>query len=248
MLTDRDQRTATNTANENSTIVFQQLKSNSVENGVHVLIANNSSSTVVNKQNQNQSMFTSVNLTSSTQSDALHDEQTSQMQVPIPQGELMQINEESLSINQDSRIGQYAQGAGHTANFVPQPPQNQLLSSRNWNKLDPSFFEQKTRYNRNNRVGMNQLSVDGGVSDKMTAQTARQSQISGGQIKRADLFVKGSPTINPDLKYGVEQDHNFMIGPKRHHQQELMSNRLIKRNQMTQGQARQHHQHSNKKD
>ena len=26
--------------------------------------------------------------------------------------------------------------------------------------------------------------------------------------------MKGSPTINPDHKYGVEQDHNFTIGPK----------------------------------
>lgn len=67
----------------------QHLKSSSVENGVF-LAANNSSSFNVNKGDR--SMFTSVHLTSSTQSDALNDltvGEVSQNMVQPTQGELM---------------------------------------------------------------------------------------------------------------------------------------------------------------
>ena len=50
-------------------------------------------------------------------------------------------------------------------------------------------------------------------------------------MKRADLFVKGSPTIDPASKL-IEQDHNFTIGRR--------AVQPLKRNQVTQEQSRYH--------
>lgn len=46
----------------------------------------------------------------------------------------------------------------------------------------------------------------------MTSLTGRSVGIGSQDVRRADLFVKGSPTINnPDDSFARrDQDHNFM--------------------------------------
>ena len=68
MLTERER--VTNLHDDSTNVLQQHLKSSSVEKGV-LLAANNSSSFNVNKGDR--SLFTSVHLTSSTQSDALNE-------------------------------------------------------------------------------------------------------------------------------------------------------------------------------
>ena len=68
MLTERER--ITNLHDDSTNVLQQHLKSSSVEKGV-LLAANNSSSFNVNKGDR--SLFTSVHLTSSTQSDALNE-------------------------------------------------------------------------------------------------------------------------------------------------------------------------------